>query len=142
MNGYIIEPAQQLKHLGVLWNIKKNELTMDDINVSNRISKFWSVINTLVKDGVRFCHPSTIRQLYTSLAVPTLTYGLELCDLSPAFIQKIDCEGRKALKSLMNISKHSRNYLEHLMNIEPISTRLHKNKLNPLIRLLNCEKNV
>ena len=30
MKGYIIEPAQQLKHLGVLWNIKKNELTMDD----------------------------------------------------------------------------------------------------------------
>ena len=140
MNGFTIEPADSLKHLGVLWNVKKNTLTMDDENVSGRLTKFWSVIKTLVKDGIRFCHPSTIRQLFISLAIPTLTYGLELCDLSVGFLQKLDTEGRKALKSLFNISSYSRNYLEQLLNIEKISTRLIKNKLGLLVRLLNTDK--
>ena len=57
MNGYTVEPSKSLKHLGVLWNIKKNILTMDDENINNRISKFWVVIKTLIKEGIRFCHP-------------------------------------------------------------------------------------
>ena len=140
MNGYTIEPANSLKHLGVLWNVKNNILTMEDENVSSRLTKFWTVIKTLIKEGIRFCHPSTIRQLYISLAVPTLTYGLELCDLSTTLLDKLDVEGRKALKSLFNISIYSKNYLSKLLNIEKISTRLTKNKFSLLTRLLQSNK--
>ena len=34
MNGYTIRPSNNLKHLGVLWNLKNNVLTMDDENIT------------------------------------------------------------------------------------------------------------
>ena len=109
MNGYTIKPSHSLKHLGVLWNLKNNLLTMDDENVKLRLSKFWSVIQALIKEGIRFCHPHTIKHLFNTLAVPTLTYGIELCDLTPQLVNKLDLEGRKAIKSLFNISIYSKN---------------------------------
>ena len=45
MNGYTIRPSNNLKHLGVMWNLKNNVLTMDDENITLRISikndRFW-----------------------------------------------------------------------------------------------------
>ena len=108
MNGYTIRPSHSLKHLGVLWNLKRDILTMDDENVQLRISKFWAVVKTLINEGIRFCNPHTIKHLYSTLAVPTLTYGIELCDLRPQLLEKVDTEGRKAIKSLFN----SRVYAE------------------------------
>ena len=137
MNGYTIKPSHSLKHLGVLWNLKNNILTMDDENIKLRVSKFWSVIHTLIKEGIRFCHPHTIKHLYNTLAVPTLTYGIELCDLTPQLMNKLDLEGRKAIKSLFNLSIYSKNYLNTLLNIEHISTKITKNKLNLFTRLLD-----
>ena len=111
MNGYTIEPSHKLKHLGVLWNLKNNLITMEDDNISSRITKFWSVTKALVKNGIRFCHPGTIKQLFVSIAIPTLTYGLELCNLTVSLENKLDTEARKALKSLFNVSVYSKNYL-------------------------------
>ena len=139
MNGYTVKASDGLKHLGVLWNIKKNILTMDDANVDSRLSKFWAVIKALIKEGIRFCQPQTIKQLYISIAVPTLTYSLELCELSDKLRKKLDIEGRKALKQLFNISSFSKNHLNSLLNIEHISTRLIKNKFNLLTRLLHSK---
>ena len=136
MNGYTIKPSRSLKHLGVLWNLKNNILTMDDENIQLRISKFWAVIRTLIKEGIRFCHPHTIKHLYNTLAVPTLTYGIELCNLTPQLLNKLDTEGRKAIKSLFNISIYSKNYLNTLLNIEHISTKITRNKFNLFTRLL------
>ena len=67
MNGYTIRSKDNLKHLGFFWNNKSNVLSMEDNNIKCRIGKYWSVIKTLVKGGI--CHPSTIKQLYSSLAV-------------------------------------------------------------------------
>ena len=136
MNGYTIKPSHSLKHLGVLWNLKNNILTMDDENIQLRISKFWAVIKTLIKEGIRFCQPHTIKHLYNTLAVPTLTYGIELCNLTPQLMNKLDTEGRKAIKSLFNISIYSKNYLNALLNIEHISTKITRNKFNLFTRLL------
>ena len=137
MNGYTIKPSHSLKHLGVLWNLKNNLLTMDDENVKLRLSKFWSVIQALIKEGIRFCHPHTIKHLFNTLAVPTLTYGIELCDLTPQLVNKLDLEGRKAIKSLFNVSIYSKNYLNTLLNIEHISTKITRNKFNLFTRLLD-----
>ena len=84
--------------------MKKGCMTIDDENISTRLTKFWSVVKTLVRDGIRFCPPATIKQLFLSLAVPTLTYGLELCNLTQTILNKLDTEARKALKSMFNIS--------------------------------------
>ena len=113
---------------------------MEDNNVSTRIGKLWSVVQALVKGGIRFCHPSTIRQVFQSLVIPTLTYGIELCTLSNTLLNRLDTESRKALKTLFNISAYSKNYLHTLLNIEHTSTTLINNKFGLLIRLLRNEK--
>ena len=140
MNGYTIHPKDNLKHLGFLWNNKNNMLSLEDTNITCRINKFWSIIKTLIKGGIRFCHPLTIKQLYYSLAIPTLTYGIELCNLNDNLLNKLNVEGRKGLKALFNVSTYSKNYLNTLLNIEHISTVIIKNKLNLLIRLLHNKK--
>ena len=114
---------------------------MGDENVDLRISKFWSDIKTLIREGIRFCHPQKMKQLFNSLAVSTLKYGLELCSITPTLLQKLDTIGIKALKSLFNISVFSKNYLNTL-NVEHISTRIVKNKFGLLTRLLHSNNTV
>ena len=139
MSGYTISPSNSLKHLGVLWNLKKGILTMDDENIESRISKFWTVVKTLIREGIRFCHPHTIKHLYNTIAIPTLTYGIELCNLTPQLSNKLDLEGRKAIKQLFNLSIHSKNYINSLLNIEYVSSRIIRNKINLFTRLLHGE---
>ena len=139
MNGYTITPTSSLKHLGVLWNLKRGILRMDDENIQLRVSKFWAVVKALIKEGVRFCHPHTIKHLFQAIAVPTLTYGLELCDLTQQLSNKLDMEGRKALKQMFNLSIYSKNFLNQLLNIEYVSTRIKRNKFNLFTRLLRGE---
>ena len=98
--------------------------------------KFSAVIYSLIKGGVRYCSPSSISDLYRTLAVPTLTYGLELCSVTQRQLEDLDREGRKAIKQLFSISKHSRNYLHNLLFLTPISTTINNNKLNLLTRLM------
>ena len=78
MHFHQILPNDKLKHLGFIWSKKRNYGTLGGANVCERISKFWSVIHGLIKGGIRFCQPETIIELYKTLAVPTLTYGLEI----------------------------------------------------------------
>ena len=113
---------------------------MEENSIKCGIDKYWSVIKTLVKGGIRFCHTSAIKQLYSSLAVSTLTYGIELCSLTDGLLNKLNIEGRKGLKTLLNISVHSRNYFNTLLNIEHISSIIITNKPNLLTRLLNNKK--
>lgn len=138
LNYHQIHPQEKLKHLGFMWNTKKNHLaTLNDANIKERTSKFWSVIHSLIKGGVRFCNPETITELYKTLAVPTLVYGLELPHLSETQLKELDKEGRKALKFLFNLSRHSRNYLNVIFNLDHISTIITNNKLKLLSRLMN-----
>ena len=48
-------------------------------------------------------------------------------------------EGRKALTQHFNISAHSRNYLNAILNIESVSTTINNNKLKLMYRLMNNE---
>ena len=139
LNHHLITPQDRIKHLGFLWNFTKRngDATLNDINVQERINKFWGVVHSLIKGGVRFCHPSSIVDLYRTLAVPTLTYGLELTHLCQTDMDKLDREGRKALKFLFNLSKHSKNHLNTIYNIKQISTTINNNKLNLLRRMMN-----
>ena len=137
LNGYHVHLQSSLKHLGFLWNTKKSgKACLSEKNVSERTSKFWAVVYSLIKGGVRYCNPASITDLYRTIAVPTLTYGLELCSLTQRQLDDLDREGRKAIKQLFNVSKHSRNYLHKLLSLTPISTTINNNKLNLLTRLM------
>ena len=131
-----IHPHDKLKHLGFIWNKKRNFGTLSDANVQERINKFWSVIHALIKGGIRFCQPESIIELYKTLAVPTLTYGLELPHLSQTQLDNIDKQGRIALKSLFNISRHSKNHLNAIFNLDHISIIITNNKMNLISRLM------
>ena len=57
MNGYTIHPKTKLKHLGFMWYSERDQLTIDNENIQDRINKMWSVARTLISNGIRFCHP-------------------------------------------------------------------------------------
>ena len=137
MHFHQILPNDKLKHLGFIWSKKRNYGTLNGANVCERISKFWSVIHGLIKGGIRFCQPETIIELYKTLAVPTLTYGLEIPHLTQTQLDNLDIEGRKAIKFLFNLSRYAKNHLNHVYNINNISTIIINNKLNLLSRLMN-----
>ena len=128
----------KLKHLGFIWDTEKSVFaSLNNININERLSQFQSITHTLVRSGIRFAHPNTIVHLFKSLVVPKLTYGLELCDINKYLLNKLDIAGNTALKSFFNISKHSRNYLQTLFNIDHISHIINRNKLNLFVRLMN-----
>ena len=137
-----IYPGKSLKHLGFLWNVSNKLSKIADIdhqNVTERINKFWTVIYGLVKAGVCSCAPRTRISLLQSIAIPTLTYGLELCTLGTTIKNKLNCECRRAVKALFDVSRYSRNFLNKLFNISSITQTVHKNKLNLCCRLLRNE---
>ena len=137
-NHWVVSPSSSLKHLGFLWSSKNftHTATVESENVCQRINKFWQVIFSLVKSGIRYCAPHTIAQLFRSLAVPTMTYGLELCNLDSELLGKLDREARSGLKSLFDVSKYSKNYLNPLLHIENISRVIQRNKINLFYRLV------
>lgn len=140
LDGHFITPQNSLKHLGFIWNVlKSGEATINDTNVKERTNKFWAVVYSLIKGGVRYCNPESIVELYQTLAVPTLTYGLELCSLSERQLQDLNKEGRKAIKQLFNISKYSRNHLNTIFNIDHVSTVINNNRINLFTRLMKHE---
>ena len=138
LNHHLIQCQDKLKHLGFMWSKKKNgDATLNQLNVQERTNKFWALIHSLIKGGIRFCHPYSIVELYRTLAVPILTYGLELTHLCQTEMNNLDTEGRKALKFLFNLSPYSKNYLNDYFHIKPISNTVNNNKINLLSRLMN-----
>ena len=147
VDNNVIKPVNSLQHLGFKWQIQNTKLKLAKLQHSHfhgKVSELWAATRALVRNGIRFCHPSTISYLYKSLLVPKLTYGLELCKLNNQQIEYIDSQCRSALKSLFNISKYSRNYLNSILNIPKASDTVEQNKLNLFIRLLrnNCTQNI
>ena len=137
-NQEFIKCCTVLKHLGFIWDTEKSNLaTLNHININERTSQFQAVAHTLVRAGIRFSHPNTIIQLYNSLVIPKLTYGLEICNINQTLLNKLDVTGRNILKSFFNISKYSRNYLHSFYNIDHISVILTWSKLNLFVRLMN-----
>ncbi|XP_065645264.1 uncharacterized protein LOC136075756 [Hydra vulgaris] len=138
LNNKKIKLHDKLNHLGFTWDTKSSPFaSLNSLNIDHRISNFRAVIQTLIQSGIRFAYPNSVVQLYKTLAVPTLTYGLELCEHKKVLMQKLDIVGRNALKSLLNVSKHSKNYIHPLFFIEDISITIKQNKLNLFIRLMN-----
>ena len=97
----------------------------------------WSTTKALIGAGLRFCHPYTINQLFQSIIIPCLSYGLEICDLTVTNIIDLNINTRSALKSLFNISKHGCNILLPALDIEEFNEVLIRHKINLFTRLFN-----
>jgi len=138
----VVPLSNKLKHLGFIWdneNNRSNKASLNNINLNEQISQAQIIGKTLIKNGIRFCHPSTIVQLYNALIVPKLTYGLDICNFTKDSFKRLDIISRSILKSLFNISKYGKNYLHALFNIDHISVTIIRNKLNLFTRLISNE---
>ena len=133
-----VYPQQSLTHLGFHWlvNSRSNLASFDKSQLDHRLGEMWGVVNALVTSGIRFCHPDTIFTLYTSVVLPKLLYGLELCKLNKTLSRKLDIAARTALKYLFNISKHSLNVLSEIVNVPSMSLLLNYKKLATVSQLM------
>ena len=118
-----IKPNSTLKHLGFKWGITSqwNTAALHTSHTSEKLNNLWSIKNALINSGIRFCHPYTIAKLYSSIIIPRLTYGIEICKLSQTTLLNIDSQARSALKSLFNVSKFSKNILQQSLNLDDVS---------------------
>ena len=138
LSDHKINVNERLKHLGFIWDTQRSKFaSMENINIDNRISEFKAIISTLIRAGIRFSHPRSITQIFSTIAIPKLTYGLELCKITKELTTKLNIIGRSALKSLFSISKFSKNLLNSFFNIDNVSTVVLRNKLNLFVRLMN-----
>ena len=138
LDGQRIKPSLSLKHLGFKWSPKHDGSSLQDSHVAERVSELWAVTDASIRSGIRSCHPYTIGTLYiaTSIVVPHLLYGLELCELNHLTLTYLNTQARSALKSLFKLSKFSRNLLHKALNINPISDIIVRNKIKLFTRLL------
>jgi len=96
----------------------------------------WAVTSSLISAGVRKLHPNQIISLFKSLVVPKLLYGVELIRLSDSARNFLDRQARCALKSMLDVSKFSKNLIDKLYNISLISSLLDSKRLSLLNELV------
>ena len=102
----------------------------------------WSVTSSLISAGVRNTHPNIIVNLFNSLIIPKLLYGMEIVRLSNSDIIQIEAQARSCLKSLFGISKHSKNLINKMYEIPNISSLIEKRQILLLTQLLKMRPHV
>ncbi len=135
LDGKIILPQDKLKHLGFLWGKSCNILKLSH-HIDYRVSEMWSVVSSLIAGGVRQLHPNQIVNIYKTLVTPKLLYGLELVKLTNHYREFIDRQARCALKSLLGVSKYSKNHIHIIYKIPNASSHLVNRKLNLINQIL------
>ena len=135
LDGKQIEPQDQLKHLGFLWKKSINIVHLHS-HLEYRISEMWSVTTSLISGGVRHLHPNQIVDIYKTLVIPKLLYGLELIRFKSCHWDIINRQARCALKALLGVSKHAKNHMHHLYKLSDVKVILYNRKLNLVNQLM------
>jgi hypothetical protein len=137
IDGTDVLPTKSLKHLGFHWMTHATNISsINKSHLEHRINDFRAASAALITSGIRFLHPNSISTLYQSLLIPRLLYGLELCHLNKTDISRLEVIARSSLKSLFDVSKFSRNYLNLSLGIRSIADIIYERKLSLLVRLL------
>ena len=66
--------------------------------MDNRISEMWAMTSTLISAGIRKLHPNSIIQVFKSVIIPRLLYGIEIVSLSKSDKSYLDRQARCSLK--------------------------------------------
>ena len=136
MNSSSVTVKSEMKHLGFKWGMKKDILNLDRHNES-RLSELWATTASLLSSGARWYHPSTTASVFQSIVVPKVLYGVEILDINKHFETLLDKQCRNSLKSLWDISKHSRNDLNKYFNLSDLSYNIKSRKINFLKHLMS-----
>ena len=136
LNGKLIAPKDELKHLGFSWNINHTKRLTLYKHQTARISELWATTSSLISCGVRKMHPNTIVSIFRSIILPKIMYGLEIAPLSRSFMDLLDTQCRCSLKVLLGLSKHSSNDINRFFNLNNISDIVNTRRINLLLFLM------
>ena len=130
-----IVPKDRLEHLGFKWQLKNNTLQLN-FHKDMRLAEMWSVTSTLISAGVRNTHPKIITNLFNTVVIPKLLYGMEILRLSSSDIAHLEAQARSSLKALLGVSKHSRNLVNRIFKIPEIGQLIEKRQMLLINQLL------
>ena len=130
-----IQIKQEMKHLGFKWGMKGNRVTLDKHRQSC-ISDLWATTSSLISSGIRWIHPDTITNIFKTLVIPKMLYGIEVLDVNNSSYYFVHKQCRMSLKSLWGVSKHCTNDLNKYYNVSTVSHMIKSRKINFLQRLM------
>ena len=134
LNGIDLTWADNVTYLGV----KFNSDLKGKHHVNERISKcqraFYALQGVgLCKNG---CNVDVKKQVWNSIMVPTLTYGLECINLKKSDIHELDVLQSKLIKAALGLPKFCRNTpLLHALNVPHISEVIKGRQINLLYQI-------
>ena len=111
-------------------------LTYSLAYVENRVAEVWAVSASMISAVARRFYPHSIVSLFKSIILQKLTYGMEIVNLSASNQTKLDQKARCCLKSLLNISTHSKNLIHKIFNIPDVTDVIDTNTINLATQLL------
>ena len=133
LNGKLIAPKDELKHLGFSWSINHTKRLTLYKHQTARISELWATTSSLISCDVHKMHPNTIVSIFRSIILPKIMYGLEITPLSRSFMDLLDTQCRCSLKVLLGLSKHSSNDINRFFNLNNISDIVNTRRINLLL---------
>ena len=95
---------------------------------------------TRCRRRVRHLYPNQIISLYNALVIPKLLYGIEIINLTVTEKETLNRQARCSLKSLLGVSKHAKNLVNRLYNLENVSVLLDNRKIRLISELVRKEK--
>ena len=123
INGNNVYPKENLLYLGFTWgNTSLSNILSLKQHKQERINKLWGTTASLISAGIKKLHPYSIAAIYRTIVIPQLLYGLEIVDISHTDLDHLDRQGRACFKSLLGLSKYSKNYLLDVFNVPEISS--------------------
>ena len=135
INDKEVKPQPTLKHLGFLWDTKLRKITLAG-HQENRISELWAVTFSLIASGIRKMHPNIIANIFRSIVLPKVLYGMELTVTSKPFLERLNRQCRSAFKNLLGYSKFGANDLNKLYKLADITPFIENRKISLLAQLM------
>ena len=124
LNGNAIAPQSNLSHLGFKWSTNQRKKLSLKQHLQSRISEAWATTTSLISAGISHQNPYTIAQIFSSIVVPKLTYGLSITKLTKNDKTRLNRYARSCLKLMFGVSKHARNTLHTAFNLKNITDTL------------------
>ena len=135
LDSSIINTKEEMKHLGFKRGFKGYLLTFHRHN-DLCISEMWATTSSLVSCGIRWTHPNIVANIFSTLVIPKVLYGIEITNVNKYLESLISKQCRSSLKSLWGLSKHSRNDLNKYYNLADMSKYIKTRKIKFLQQLM------
>ena len=140
MNTRAVEYSTIESHHGIKRTneAKTNEAVQDRIKAAQRSA--YALLGAGMY-GMQGLHPKTTLKLIMSYIIPTLTYGLEVLNITSQNLQKLEVFYRNLLRRTQNLPKEIASCTLHILTgTTPIEANIDTQVLNLFIRILNLRE--